>query len=446
MTVLARLPFFYGWVVLASSFTILAVAYTVRYGYSVFFVAILEEFGWSRALTAGAYSISVLIYGITGPLAGLLIDRWGPRVVMSVGALLLAAGMVGCSFTTEPWHLYVFYGLFASLGMNLAGWVPAVAIMQNWFVRRLGLVLGIAAAGIGFGMLALVPLCQSIILQLGWRSAFLAVAAMVLVVLLPSAAFLQRKRPQDLGLQPDGGNSSPAETRQQQDSLVVDEAWARRDWTPRAALSNGRFWLAALCYFAICFATQMPLVHHVALLVDSGYDKMLAASAVSMVGIASVVGKLTWGLASDRYGREVTFTISLGFAAVGIALLIVARGAPIAWLPYAYGIWMGLGYATMAPAASFIADLFRGKSFGTIFGILSGAGGIGTSLGSWVAGYIFDVSGDYLLALLLAEGALVLAVVALWLTAPRKVRLVPGQAAKMRRSATPPAPEQATRA
>ena len=424
-----RFPFFYGWVIVGSAFVLLALAYTAWYSFSVFLVAILEEYGWSRALTAGVFSVFTVVHGLTGPLIGGMVDRRGPRLVVGVGAMILAAGLIGSSRISEPWQFYLFFGVVAAMGVGATGWIPNFTLLQNWFVRRLGTVVGIASGGVGFGILFLVPLAQYAILHVGWRITYVLLAAAVLAVMLPTTLLFQRRRPQDMGLLPDDSSARGEERRLEAERLVVDREWASRDWTLRSAVRTYRFWMAFGAGMLLSFASQMVLVHHVALLVDAGYDKMLAASAVGMVGIASVFGKLLWGSASDRVGREVAFTAGMSCALVGILLLMLAQAILAPWVPYVYGAWMGIGYAvsaTLAPTLS--ADLFRGRSFGAIFGLMGAGNSIGGALGSWVAGYIFDLTGDYMAALSLGLVAILASIVCLWLAGPRKVRLVPGQA------------------
>jgi MFS family permease len=423
---------FYGWVIVVASFATLSVAYIVRYTFSVFFVAILEEYGWSRALTAGVFSLGSIVYGCASPVFGTLADRYGARAVVRGGAVALAIGLIGSSLISEPWQYYLCFGLLASAGNSAAGYVPNATLMANWFRRRLGLVLGTISAGTAFGILFAVPLAQYLIDMIGWRHAYVAFACLALGVVLTASLFMIR-HPQERGLLPDGGRLSAEEDARrralERERQIVNRDWARRNWTLGGAARTYQFWLIMAAGWSVNFATQIAFAHQVALLVDAGYEKMLAAVSVSMIGFAGMVGKMGLGAASDRWGREWVFSAGLVSGIIGLVLLMAARTVVLPWLPYACGLWIGVGYAAtgiLPPTLS--SDLFHGKSFGLIFGVMNMAGNIGGAVGAWSAGYLFDLSRDYLVPVLLAQLAMAVAVGCIWGIAPRKIRLVPGKA------------------
>ena len=306
--------FFYGWVVVGVSFVCLAIAYAIWYSFSVFFVAMCEDFGWSRSSASLGFSVFTITYALSSPFSGVAVDRFGPRVVMPVGALLLAAGLVLSSTVGEIWQLYAYYGVIAAVGVNTIGTIANFTVLSNWFQRQRGVATGIAAAGIGVGTLVLVPLSQYIIQIAGWRSAYMALAAIVLIVVPVLTVSLHRHRPEDMGLLPDGGPAGKAKDgdRRAAPMVIVDKEWAATCWTTSKAIRTRCFWFV---FFGLGFATishQSVMIHQVAYLRDRQFDPMLAASVVGLVGLFGSLGKVFWGWLSDRLGREGTFSRGRG--------------------------------------------------------------------------------------------------------------------------------------
>jgi MFS family permease len=233
-----RLPFFYGWVIVAVTFVTMAIGVTARTSFSLLFPPILEEFNWERGVTAGAFSFGFLVSGVLSPLIGRMMDRFGPRAVMELGVVLMGGGLLLAPLTTQPWHLYLTIGVLVGGGSVCLGYSGQSLFLPNWFVRRRGLAMGIAFAGVGIGSITMLPWVQHMIEQTGWRTACTAMGILVLVVLAPINLLL-RKRPEELGLEPDGDALASASVRPV--SNVVDPAWAETDWTLPRALRTARF-------------------------------------------------------------------------------------------------------------------------------------------------------------------------------------------------------------
>lgn len=427
----ARLPFFYGWLIVAAAFVSLGLTYTVWYSFSVFYVALLEEFGWSRAASAGVFSLFVIVVGLAGAAAGVLADRFGPGRIISVAVVILATGLVACSWISSLWQFYLFFGVITAIGLSATGWVPCVTMISRWFYARLGAALGIASSGIGVGILIMVPFSQWLIEQLGWRTAYVALAGIVAAGVLPIAILLMRGRPEDMGMEKDGGPNRDRPTGSggpSPKSRVVDAEWANTPWTIRLAMRTHRYWLLFAAMALANIATQMLFVHQVAFLVDGGYDKLLAASIVGLVGMFSVGAKVGWGWVSDRLGREITWSLGLTNTLVAILILSATRYIPAGELIYLYALIFALGYGATAPLTPAVsADLFAGSRFGSIYGTLGVANGIGSAAGAWFAGFIFDITGSYLAAFGAGACCALLSIVAMWIIAPRMVRRVPGR-------------------
>lgn len=429
-----RLPFFYGWIIVAVTFVCFAVGYATWQSFSIFYVAILNEFGWSRAATAATFSVFTIVYGLYSPIAGGLTDRFGPRKVLPLGALVLGAGLLLTTRLSSLWEFYLLFGVVTALGLSSFGTVPTFTVLNNWFAKKRGMAGGLATAGIGFGTLLFVPILQGIINNYGWRTAYTVLAIAVMVVVPSTVILFQRHRPQDLGLLPDGDRpealpaASPSGPKAS-DALVVDKEWASREWTLKSAMRTRRFWLISVARSLELLCLQVYLTHQAAFFVDAGFDKLVAASVVGAVGIVGSCGKILWGTVSDRIGRELTYTLAFSAGTVGVAtILSIHAGSPL-WTLYAYGVSYGLCYgvsAVITPVLS--ADIFQGKRYGSILGGIYVIGNLGSASGSFLGGYIFDVTGSYRWAFAMTIPLMWLSCLLFWLAAPRKVRLVAGKA------------------
>jgi MFS family permease len=400
------------WRVLVATFVTLGLAYGFWYSYSVFLVAFLREFGWSRSVVAGAFSVLVVGHGVSGPVLGWLVERFGPRAVIASGGVVLGAALFIGAHVSAIWHLYLVFGVLASIGVSGAGWVPAVVLIRGWFPSRVGTAIGITSAGIGVGIFALVPFAQLLIDSLGWRWALRVLGTIVVLWIVPATLLLVR----------DARGAAPAGTP----AAAEATAASRPHWRLETVVRTWRFWGTGLVFFAGSLSTQMLLVHQVAYLVDHGVPALVGATLVGVVGVASVVGKTGWGTLSDRVGREPTYTLAFGCVALSVAFLALAGAYPQSLLPYGYAVLIGVGYAVTAPLTPAIAnDLFGGPRFARIFGMLHFANSLGGALGAWGAGAIFDATRSYALALPIAAATALLAPALLWVVAPRRPNPAP---------------------
>lgn len=226
-----RTGLFYGWIVVAVSFVTLALAFVVWDAFSVFLVAICTDLGWSRGEVSLAFAAFTTVFGLATPFTGAALDRVGPRVVMPAGAVLLAGGLLAASQVHELWQLFLAYGLLAALGVSCIGSSTNFSVLANWFSRRRGTAIGIAASGITVGTAALVPTSQYIIQTAGWRVAYIFLAVLVLVIVPPLTWAFQRHCLEDTGLLLDGAGAGRQAVKASPQLPVLHKVWASRDWT-----------------------------------------------------------------------------------------------------------------------------------------------------------------------------------------------------------------------
>jgi MFS family permease len=423
-----RLPFFYGWVVVAVAFVTMGVGVNARTAFSLLFPPILDEFGWERGLTAGAFALGFIISALFAPFIGVLMDKRGPSFTLNLGVILVGTGMALAALVTRPWHLYLTLGLLVSGGSIALAYTGHALFLPNWFVRRRGLAVGIAFSGVGIGSMVIFPWMQRLIAGGGWRRACLALAAVVFA-LFP-LNLLQRRRPEEMGLVPDGDPAAhAADAARAHPANVVDPVWASIDWTLPRAVRTARFWWLAAGFFAGLYGWYAVQVHQTRYLIDVGFSAQTAAFALGLVPFMGIAGQIALGHFSDRFGREAGWTVgAVGFAAC-YALLLVLRSHPTPAVLYAMVIAQGLlGYGVASVFAAIPAEVF-GKGYAPIFGVLNVAAVAGGGVGPWVTGAIYDHTGSYVAAWWLAIGCCAITTVCIWIAAPRKVRAVAGRVA-----------------
>ena len=386
----------------------LAIASGLYFSFPVFFVALLEEFGWSRGATAAAFSISSIVQGLLSPVVGILVDRLGPRRVMLGGAFVLGGACLLSSRITSLPSLYLVTGVLAAAGVCAVSGVPTGALIAQWFAVRRGSMMGLAFSGMGVGVLIMGPLAQWLIAAYGWRAAYLVLGAGTLAVLVPIVWLGVREAPIMAGL--DHGGAVLSISRPGAAGREVGDA-----------LRTRAFWALFLANICTPLAVFPVVTHQVAFAVDQGFPRLFVAGIFGLTGLLSTVGRIAFGVAADRIGRATSATISYGCTAVGTLCLLGLETwrhpAPL----YAYALFFGLGFGARGPIITAMASqLFQGRRFGVIYGFLSVGNGVGGALGPWFGGAIHDATGSYRVAFLISVLFCVLGATCFWLARPRR--------------------------
>jgi len=388
---------FYGWVIVATGFLILLVEWGCQYSYGVFFTELCADLSWSRATVSGAYSLLFLWHGIIYFVAGSLNDRYGPRLMLTFSIIAMGGGYALMSSVNALWQLYIFYGIIIGTGVGF-GFVPISSTVSRWFVKRRGTALGITAAGVGLGTLVMAPVTQLLITRFDWHTSYLILAGILLVVGIPICR-LMKLDPSEKGLLPYGIEEIQDKSNQQNKDLS-----STADFSLKQAMATKQFWLLSMMYSAYPFAVQMVMVHLKAYAVDFGVAEMTAATAIGLVGGAGTGGRIVMGSLSDRIGRKASFFISYLLLAVTMLWLMEVRQP---WQFYLFSIAFGFGYGGCVPLfPAVVGDWFGQKSHGSILGAISISLGIGGSIGPLLAGYVYDTTGSYNIAIII--GAVVL--------------------------------------
>ncbi|MET0503098.1 MAG: MFS transporter [Candidatus Binatia bacterium] len=387
-----RPKFFYGYIILALCFVNMVVMRGVNGAFSVYYLALLENFSWSHSDAASIASMNFLVYALAAPFVGFAFDRFGPRVLMPLGGALVGGGLLLSGFGNTLWQLYFSFGLITALGQGALGFVGHNALISFWFVRRRATAIGIASMGQGMGALIMVPLTQFLIDRIGWRSTFVVTAGLILIAIVPANALFQRRSPQDVGQLPDGDVEQLSE-----DSTAHKHNRApQRNWTLGAAVRSFPFWCITVGHLALGTAIFMINTHIVAHLVSLGLDKLVAAFVAGLIGFVRIGGTALWGFVSDRLGRDRAYGVAVLVTLIGLGCLIAIPLDSAIWFVYFAAVLYSIGHSAGTPIyGAVIADTFSGRKIGLIFGFLEIGFGLGSAFGAWFGGYLFDVTGSY---------------------------------------------------
>jgi MFS family permease len=396
--------FYPGCTVVIAGFIIMTIAMGVFNSFGIIFTPLVDQFRWSAAATAGAFSLSMLFRGLGGIVMGGLTDRFGPRLVLTLCGVAIGLGYLLLSRVTELWQIYLFYGVI--LGGGMSGiWVPLLSSIARWFDRRRAMMTGIVVAGVGLGGLIFPPLLTRLIGATDWRTTYLVQAGVVAAAVIIAARFL--KDNPDRAALPPAEMPLPGETMKPGGSLTVG-----------AALRTRQMWLILATLFFSGYIVFSLVVHLVPHALDLGVSPDSAATLLAVMNGISLAGIVLAGYVGDRWGSRSVFVISLAmmFAAVVVLAFVHAL-----WLLYVAAIFAGSAFgAEGASESPLVARLFGLKSHGLIYGV-SGIGFTGgTAVGPIITGYLYDMTGSYQLGFEACAAAAVLAIVAVLTLRPAR--------------------------
>lgn len=376
--------FFYGYVIVAVGLLTLLIMFGIYNTFGVFLTPVLDDFGWTRALLSGAFSISWIVYGLMAIIMGVLNDRIGPRIIITLCALLMGGGYILMSKISAVWQVYLLYGLMIGAGSS-GNWVPLMSTVARWFVRFRGLMTGIVATGIGIGVLIAAPLTSLLISTFNWRMSYMILGAIILV-LVSSTAQLLKRDPSTLGMLPYGASENADNRPKSMDS----------EYSLSEAVHFKQFWIVYGIFLCFGFCLYSALAHVVPHAIDLGVSAHVAASILATSGGLSIIGKILLGSAADRFGSKTVFIIGFATLSVAFLWLLAARNE---WTLYLFAIAFGVAYGGCAAVEStLVAELFGLKAHGLLLGIFVLGFSLGAAAGSFIPGYIYDLKGTYQIA------------------------------------------------
>ncbi|MFC1913390.1 MFS transporter [Chloroflexota bacterium] len=378
--------FFYGYIVVLAVCLIMILTWGTLYSFGVFFKPLLNELGWSRAMTSTAFSLSMLGYGVLSIVTGKMNDKYGPRIVISICGLLLGLGYLMMSQVNAIWQFYVLYGVLIGIGMS-GFYVPLLSTVARWFERRRGMMTGISISGVGIGTIIIPLMTGWFISGYGWRTSYIIIGTIILVSIIGITQFLSR---------------DPSKRRllslRRETVGVKSQVLEVERFSFRQALHTRQFWLLCSMLFSFGLILQLITVHIVPHATDLGISDTRAISILAIIGGTSIAGRITMGSISDRIGNKSALNISFMLLSVSLFWLLFSKEL---WMFYVFAVVFGLGYGGFAPLSSLmVAQIFGLDSHGTILGGTEIMFTIGSAIGPALAGSIFDVTGDYQLAFL----------------------------------------------
>ena len=395
---------FYGWWIVSVAAVLNGYGAGVNfYGFGVFFNPMREEFGWSRAATAGVFSLARLEGAPLGPIIGWLIDRIGSRRMMVAGLALTGLGFVSMYFIQSLWMFYLIYGVLIATGFSMGFFQAPQAMIANWFFRRRAQALSYLAVGAGLGGATLVPAMGAFMGMAGWRSTAVAVGVLMWVVGIPLALTL-RHRPEEMGQVPDGlpsrDEAPAADDPKLPPSAPVERAEAagrqEAEFTVGQAVRTSTFWTLVLAMAFRSSILSSIVVHQIAHLEDIGVARHTAEAMLGLMIAISIPGRLLFGWLGDRFSKQHLLAFSSVLQGIGIFIIANATGLAYVW-PFL--LFYGLAYGGAIPLTQALrADLFGRKVFATVGGLIMPFTTLGGVAGPIFAGYVYDATDSYRIA------------------------------------------------
>ncbi|MBA7577548.1 L-lactate transporter [subsurface metagenome] len=397
----ARKPgFFYGYVIVLLCFFIMLLMFGTFYSFGVFFKPLSAEFGWTRTATSGAYSLAAFLSGLLAIVMGKLTDRFGPRIVMTLGGFLLGLGYLLMSQVSAIWQLYLFYGVVVGVGMSCA-FVPPLSTVARWFVKRRGIMTGFVVAGIGIGTLIIPPAATWLIESWSWGTAYIVIGAIALVLIILAAQFL-RLDPRQMGLLPDGENKEAA-------GLNLHA----RGFSLREAMASWQLWVLFAILFCFGYCLHTIIAHIANYATDMEISATVAAGILAVIGGLSILGRIATGSITDRIGSKSPLIVNLILMSGALFWLVVTGEL---WMLYLFAVIFGFAYGGLAAMESpIVAELFGLSSHGVVMGVASFGFTAGGAVGPLVAGRIFDMLGSYQIAFLVCTVVGISGIILAWL-------------------------------
>ena len=411
----------YGWVIFGLSFTNLLVEGGIKNTVPVVYVALRDSFHWSAAATSGVFSLGGLTGALCAPLLGRLLDRIGPRWLFPLGGLLILLGYLTSSSASELWHLYLLYGILATVGENSISSFTTAAILSPWFPRHRGRMLGLADAGNSLGQVVFLPLAQWLISAIGWRDTFRIFGVLFFLLVGPANFFLQRRPPilqaAARAVKPLGSKAPSSLAEEGRDGGEVPSSRIRVTDRHRMQqiLRHPSVWFLVMARLLATMGNHLTHVHLMAFFITAGYNPLLAASAIGAVGLVGMAGRPMSGALSDLLGREVVYTVGSGMQIGGIGVLLALGDGQSLWPMILFvalnGLSDGIGGLVVGAKA---ADLFPSSALGSVMGLVQMGRGLGIMLGPLIGGLLFDLQGNYVVAFSLAVALVCVAIGCMW--------------------------------
>jgi len=403
---------FYGWWIALGGMLIMTLSSGIGFfGHALILDPMRATFGWSKGTISSAVTLFFLVSAFCGTMIGEKTDRYGPTPIFVFGATCTGLGFVLLSRIHELWQLYAVYFLLG-VGWSGTGTVPVSALVANWFVRKRGLAMSVAMTGLSLGGVLIVPAASLLLRRLGFKDALPVFGLAYWLIILPIALFVVKRRPEVMGLHPDGDRSSPSG---EGGLPPLDLSPQTVRWTRRQAMATRSFWAIVLAFFMVQCGQVAFMIHEISFLTPH-LGTAGAATAVGLTSGASLIGRLLAGSLVDRLDKRIFTMICLIIQ--GGALFVACHSNHVATL-YLSVILFGLTMGNIVMMQSLIiGECFGMVSFGTIAGLAMLFTSFGSALGPGVAGVLFDLTEGYKVSFTLFSSAYLLAAIVVLAASP----------------------------
>ncbi len=396
------------WLIIASSFVVLALASSLMFSFSIFVKPLESAFDWSRSSISAGYSIFMIIGSVSAILMGRLSDRYGARKVVMLGTLLNVLALGFASIMQNVWQFYLLIGVMLGLGRSAYS-ISTVAYVQRAFTHNRGLATGLAGSGSGLGIFLLAPLTGYLISAYVWRNTYAALGVVTLLLVIPAAAYLRPVRQKDLDGQP-----APPGSKKHRETAPLPEA----SKSMGEIMKRKPFWAVLGSHTCDCLCHSVIIVHMVPFAIESGIPAVVAATLMSALGAGALAGRIGGGILADRVGGKWALFTSLVMQTAPIPLLLLSPTLPMLYvIAILVGLGMG-GHGTMYP---FVTREFYGpRRVGVLFGTFVTGASLGMALGGYMGGLLYDLSGDYSLSFLFSFATGLISLAMVWLYPKRR--------------------------
>ena len=386
--------------------------------YGVFLPTMCEELGWSRSALSGLYTAFWITLGLLGPLVGISVNKFGARKNIICGNLVIVLGLLGMSLIKEVWHVYLIFGVLIAAGQAFGAFIPSTTVVINWFTRRRSLAMGLLNAAGGIGGLALPPLIIWLISSLGWRLGWVCLAGIHTVVVVVAAGMLVRNKPEEMGQVPDGEVTEAAQEAGAGNPALRRVYQTPVDWRVEDALRTPALWLLVIFTAAHLFALNFITLHQVAYLQDLGFSPMIAATTLGLLAGMSIIGQLGCGALGTRFEGRYLAAICLAGFAVGLTILMNVRALPLIYL---HTVLSGISYGGLLVLMPVLLGAYFGRAYyAQIIGWTVPITTIFSAISPLLAGFIYDTTGSYMPAFVVAVTLLGVGLVCALLARPPK--------------------------
>ena len=411
---------FYGWWVIGALVLCITISSgTGFYCFGVFMDPIMEDFGWTKAQVTWIITIYWIVSAFSSPMLGMLVDRYGAKKVMLGAAVLNGASLLVLGAVNNLWQFYVAYG-FKAIAHAGIGLVAIGAVVSKWFEQKRGRATGIATTGIGFGGLFLAPFAGFLIPISGWRSVFVILGVLLWVLVIPAISWIVKDSPEELGLLPDG-KEKPADESPGNDVLNNTQSVETIPGISlRQSLLTPTYWFIAMAFFLVAGNVFGTLAHQTSYIESIGISRQAASLALGFTAGMGVLGKIFFGVLTERMPIRYTTVLCFGVQAIGLVILMMTNSMPMVWLfVIVFGFSMG-GMATLRPLI--IIDFFGTAAIGAILGSTALIFSLGAGSGPLYAAYIYDYFQSYDQAFLIYLISYMCATILIWFTPVVKER------------------------